>query len=82
MSTPFLLGFSTLLVRRLVADGLLEVAPDRQEHAVAQLAEHLAGARGASLLSAVAAGLLAAPDVIELYADEDDLKAAVASMSP
>lgn len=75
MSTPFLIGFTSTVVTHLLAAGLVEIAPDREDHVVAFVADHLAGLRtGHSLISSLVAGLLACPDVEELYADDESLK--------
>lgn len=82
MSTPFLRGFASLLLRRLADDGLVELRPEDHDAAALGLADALAGAQGESLLSAVTAGLLAVPEITELYADDEDLKAAIEALRP
>ena len=81
MSTPFLVRFAESLVGRLLAAGLLELRPGAAVDVVSFLAERLAEApSGSSLLSTVEKALLACPDVIELYADLDTLKAEVEAL--
>jgi hypothetical protein len=75
MSTPFLIDFSTSLVAALLRDELLEVTPGSERAVVAFLADWLArNGKGRSLISLAAQGLLASPDVEELYADNDRIK--------
>lgn len=80
MSTPFLLDFSATLVRRLREAGHLEIRPGSEPHVVRALAAHLASVDTGSLISSVAAGLLAAEDVEELYADDTTLKAMITDL--
>ncbi|MEQ1565927.1 MAG: hypothetical protein ABMA64_09845 [Myxococcota bacterium] len=78
MSTPFLAAFADTVVVRLVADRQLELAPGGEARAVLFVANWLGThARGGSLLSSLEAALLACPEVVELYADVDRLKALV-----
>jgi hypothetical protein len=76
--TPFLTRFSERLVVRLVAEGAVEIAELDRDRVVLFVANWLGTrARGGSLLSNVEAALLACPEVGELYADLDRLKAVV-----
>ncbi|MBX2797705.1 MAG: hypothetical protein KTR31_08560 [Myxococcales bacterium] len=78
MSTSFLFGFADALVTRLRADGLVEIEARHAAHVKAYLANYLGTtARGHSLLSSIEAALLDCPEVAELYADLDALKAVV-----
>jgi hypothetical protein len=78
MSTPFLAGFAEAVVRRLAADGAIELAPDGEDRVVWFVANWLdTRARGGSLLSNLEAALLACPEVRELYVGLDDLKEVV-----
>lgn len=78
MSTPFLMGFTQSLLPRLVADGLVAIAPSDVETVQLYLANYLATvARGGSLLSSVDAALLACPEVEEVFFDLDALKEVV-----
>jgi hypothetical protein len=81
MSTPFLTAYATALVLALLERELLEVAEGRAEAVVRFLAEdlHVRG-RGGSLISSTSRALLACPDVLELYADDEELKALVESL--
>ncbi len=75
MSTPFLMGFTQALVPRLVADGLVAIAPSDVERVQIYLANYLGQvARGGSLLSSVDAALLACPEVEEVFFDLETLK--------
>ncbi|MFK7928793.1 MAG: hypothetical protein AB8H79_11440 [Myxococcota bacterium] len=75
MASRFLLGYAHALVYALVQQELVDLVPDREEQAVAFLADYLERNRkGGSLISLSAAGLLDCPDVEELYADNDTLK--------
>lgn len=78
MSTTFLTGFSRAIVARLVDEACLEIAAGREEQVIAFLAAWLhREAQGGSLITGLVAGLTACPDVRELYADDDELKALV-----
>ncbi len=83
MSTSFLMGFSEALIDRLLAEGLLEVAPGGRDRVVIYVANYLGTvARGGSLLSSVEAALLGCDAVEELYADLDQLKDLVEDLKP
>ena len=76
MSTPFLLGFAAALVEALLEQELLEVHEGREREVVRYVAEWLGTkARGGSLVSSTARALVECPDVDEIYADNDQLKA-------
>ncbi|MEQ1505330.1 MAG: hypothetical protein ABMB14_24070 [Myxococcota bacterium] len=76
--TPFLAGFAEAVVRRLVAEGSLEVSAGGEDQVVWFVANWLGtNGPGNSLLSTLEAALLACPEVDELYADLDRLKAVV-----
>ena len=78
MSTSFLAGFADTVVRRLVDEGAIEVSPGASERVVWFVANWLdTRARGGSLLSHLEAALLACPEVVEIFADIDRLKAVV-----
>ena len=81
MTVAFLFGFSQQVVYRLVRSGALEVRPGTEDLVALYLANFL-GSRGQgySLVSSVSAGLLACPEVEELFADDDAVKAAVDDM--
>lgn len=81
MSTPFLTAYAIALVRALLEQDLVEITDGRAEAVVRFLAEdlHLRG-RGGSLISSTSRALLACPDVVELYADDEELKALVESL--
>lgn len=78
--TPFLTGFAESVLKRLLDDRAVELSPtaESEDRAALFLANWLATRpQGSSLLSSLEAGLLACPEVNELYADLDGLKAIV-----
>lgn len=76
--TPFLTGFAETLIVRLLAEGSIEIAEPDRDRVILFVANWLGTrARGGSLLSSLEAALLACPEVGELYADLDRLKAVV-----
>lgn len=78
MSTPFLAGFAEAVVRRLVGEAAIEIAPGADDRVIWFVANWLdIHARGGSLLSSLEAALLACPEVVEVFADIDRLKAVV-----
>jgi hypothetical protein len=80
MTTPFLAGFAEAVIDRLLEERLLELASthDARDRTVLFVANWLGTrAQGASLISSLEAGLLACPEVLELYADLERLKAVV-----
>jgi hypothetical protein len=78
MSTPFLAGFAEAVVKRLVAEQGIEIAPGADDRVIWFVANWLdTRARGGSVLSSLEAALLACPEVTEVYADLDHLKAVV-----
>jgi hypothetical protein len=75
VSTPFLYGYASALVARLIDLGRMDIAPGRAEAVVLYLADYLhERGRGGSLISQTGIALLACDDVDELYADDDELK--------
>jgi len=78
MSTPFLIGFTQSLLARLLADGLVAIAPSDHERVQVYVSNYLGTvARGGSLLSSLDAALLSCPEVEEVYCDLDRLKEVV-----
>jgi hypothetical protein len=78
MPTRFLLNYAARLIDALLDAGLVEIAPGRADAVVAYLAAELhEHARGGSLITCTSRALLACPDVVELYADDDELKRVV-----
>ncbi|MFT4622330.1 MAG: hypothetical protein ACI8PZ_000986 [Myxococcota bacterium] len=73
--TDFLLGFSASVVQALLERGQLELtATGTLEGVVRHVAAHLGSAQpGHSLVSRFVQGLLASPDVDELFVDDDEL---------
>lgn len=82
MSSPLLVQFSRTVVDELVRRELVEVRPGRQDALITSLARRLATARDASLITSMERALLADDDVVELFADLDDLKSIVDAMDP
>lgn len=80
MSTPFLEAFTAALVPRLVEAGLLEL--DGPQESVARfLATELGKDRpGRSLISTLSQALLACPDVVDVYGEDDELKQIIEGM--
>lgn len=78
MSTAFLLAFSEAIIATLLDEREIEIVSGRERAVIRYLATEL-HAQGASqsLISFIARLLLACPDVEELYADNDRLKALV-----
>ena len=73
--SDFLLGFSVRVVNELIQEGLLEVSPGGERAVVQFVADHLAASKpGQSLVSRLVQGLVACPQVEELYADDDAIK--------
>jgi hypothetical protein len=84
MSTRFLTAFAEALVAALVAEELVALAPGATPaSAAAELAGFL-GTRtfGAQLVPSVVAGLVAAPAVEELYADDDRVRELIEALPP
>lgn len=80
MSTPFLQRFASSLVVTLVDKELLEVGPAGPQPVIAYLAAQLSGVKMGSLITVVSRVLVACPDVDELWADDEQLKALVEDM--
>ena len=78
MSTPFLQAFAVALVHALVVRDMIEVEGERDGDVVRFLAAwlHTEG-KGKSLVSTTLRGLIACPDVSEVYVDEDRLKSLI-----
>lgn len=75
MATPFLTSFTEVVLGHLIADGQLEVEPGGVPAVVTFVAGRLGTARqGDSLVSTFVAAVLASPEVVELYADNDTIK--------
>lgn len=82
MATTFLLRFSAHLVERLLQDERLEIVAGGEEATIHWLADHLGRVQNVSLVSEVCKALLAAPSVVELYADNEEIKDLVVDLSP
>lgn len=74
--------FAEHLVDHLIREGLLEVQDGRQASVVEQLADHLGRVHQASLGPEVSRALLACPDVVELWADDEALREAFSALAP
>lgn len=75
MTSGFLLRYAQAVVSALRARGLIEVREGRAEAVARDLAEYLASrAEGHQAIDSTARGLVESPDVIELFADDDELK--------
>lgn len=82
MSSVFLLRFAMHLVRRLVAEDLLELRPGSEEDVIAWVADHLGRLQHESLIRGVSQALVTCEAVEELWADDDDLKRVIAELDP
>lgn len=82
MPSPLLFRFADTLVRALLDDKLIEIEPGQTDDVIERLADGLTVAKHASLISTVTAVLVEDEDVVELYADDDQIKAIVEAMPP
>lgn len=81
MATPFLQAFSEAVLAALSEQDLIEVEPGGQPAVAGFVAHRLAdAAEGESLISTLAAALIAAPGVGELYVDDEQLKELVTDL--
>ncbi|MFT7519626.1 MAG: hypothetical protein ACI9MC_001768 [Kiritimatiellia bacterium] len=81
MSTPFLLEFASDMVYALIGAQLLEVTPGRERATVEFVAAWLARkSKGGLLITSTADALVSCPDVVELYADNDQMKTLMESL--
>ncbi|MFM2160503.1 MAG: hypothetical protein RLZZ383_15 [Pseudomonadota bacterium] len=75
--------FAEHLIAHLLREGLIEVLPGRAANVVAAVSDHLSSlAQQATLGPEVSRALLASPDVVELWADDDDLREAFSALAP
>ena len=75
MSTPFLWGFTEVLVAKLIELSLLDIVEGQQSQVVGFVAEYLnTSARGGSVISSFSTALIRCPFVNELYADDLQIK--------
>ena len=78
MSTAFLHAFARSVVDALLSGEEIEIVAGSRERVVGYVAEGLARVgQGGQLVSALVAALVSCPDVIELYADDEALKALI-----
>lgn len=82
MTSALLYRFAETLVHRLIEQELLEIEEGRTEDVVERLTEHLGRVKHSSLISAITAGLVDDDDVVDLYADDDQIKAIIEQMPP
>lgn len=76
--SSYLRGFASALLPRLIEAGHLEIEPDSLERVVAFVGDALASQReGRQALTVLIEALVRCPDVVELYADDDELREAV-----
>lgn len=75
-------NFSYHVVRALTARGMIELAPSSEEQVVAQVATALSKVRHGSLVSSLSAALLHADGVVELWADDEQIKAVIDDLDP
>ena len=73
--TDYISKFSAQMVARLRAADLLEIEPDTDAAVVKFVAERLISiGKGGQLFASFTKALFACPYVIELYADDEELK--------
>ena len=76
--TDYITKFSAQMVARLLAANLLEIDPGTDTVVSKYVAERLVGiSQGGQLFTSFTKALFACPDVIELYADDEELKEVV-----
>ncbi len=75
MSTPFLIGFTTRVLQKLLPAGHIEIVPGSEERVVAFVAANLHGlGEGHQLITSFVKSLIACPDVDEVYISDEELK--------
>lgn len=76
MATPFMTGFASALVARLIAQQRIELATASDPaDLVAYIAEALTGrSQFAGLVTTLSAALIGCPLVDELFADDEELQ--------
>jgi hypothetical protein len=82
VSTPFLERFSYHVIRTLLSERLLEIEDGREEALIGAVAADLSKVKNGSLISSLASSLVASEHVVELWADNDQLKALVDDLDP
>ncbi len=82
MSHPLLVRFTGHVVHALLRTDQLELVSGREQAVVEHVAHRLARVRTGSLISSLSDALLSSDDVVELYADDDALKAVVDDLDP
>lgn len=75
-------NFSYHVVRALTSRGLLEITPGSEQQVVTHIAESLSKVRHGSLVSSLSKALLDADGVLELWADDDEIKAVIDDLDP
>ncbi len=80
--SAYLHGFTAILVDRLLAEEQLEITPGTRDRVIASVSAHLTRSRNTSLISTFVAGLMACDDVLDLFADDDTIKAYIEALPP
>jgi len=80
VSTPFLAAYAHAIVQSLVASDLLLLSGDPHQVAAYVAADLARDSPARSVVASTAAALIACPDVEELFADDDDIKAIMDDM--
>ncbi len=74
-ASPLLQSTVAQVVGRLVSQERLEIRPGSAEQVIGFCIERLSESKpGAQLVSTIVAALLASPDVVELYATNEEIK--------
>jgi hypothetical protein len=82
LSTPFLTGFATRILRELLAAGHIEIVPGSEEQVASFVASGLHGlGEGHQLVSSLVKALIACPEVEEFYLDNEALKDVITGLS-
>lgn len=75
LSTPFLTAYAHRVVHRLVGAAAIEIEPESIDEVVAFVADYLASRpQGFSAISSTSKALIMCPNVVELFADDDEIK--------
>ena len=83
MGSPFLVAFASAVVEELIRRERIEVMAGAGQRVAIFLANYLATeGKGRSLISCTVAGLFACDEVMELYADDAELKELMEDLPP
>lgn len=80
MGSPFLEGFTASVLRRLLEEGLIDIEPGTSDEVVAEVAAGLGKSRDQSLVSLMVQAFIACESVVELYAEDEQLKALITDL--